>query len=115
MIRAPPGSTLFPYTTLFRSHDHILFLGWLFGILISALFVTCLAFGARRNDVVGPIKIPITIGGIIYLLIWSALVWSYRDYMNGNIDGRFLLLPIPLAWMIYGLLLFPALDPEIIA
>lgn len=101
------------YSTMLRGesgkerHEHILWLGWFFGVLISTLFVACLAFGARRNDVVGPIKVPIAIGGVIYLLIWSALVWSYRDFMNGNIDGRFLLLPIPLAWMVYGLWLFP--------
>src|SRR3712207_7555644 len=28
MIRRPPRSTLFPYTTLFRSRDHTLILGW---------------------------------------------------------------------------------------
>src|SRR3712207_9514789 len=34
MIRRPPRSTLFPYTTLFRSHA---FLGFLFGIDDSAV------------------------------------------------------------------------------
>src|SRR2546422_7410051 len=28
MIRRPPRSTLFPYTTLFRSRPHLLSLGW---------------------------------------------------------------------------------------
>ncbi len=102
------------YATLLRGesgkerHEHILWLGWFFGILVSTLFVACLAFGARRNDVVGPIKVPIAIGGVIYLIIWTVMVWTYRDYMNGSMDGRFLALPIPLAWMVYGFWLFPA-------
>ena len=89
-------------------HEHILLLGWFFGAIVSTLFVALLAFGARRNDIVGPIKIPLTIGGIIYVLIWTATVWSYRGYMNGDIEGRFLALPIPMAWMVYGTWFFPA-------
>lgn len=88
-------------------HGHILWLGWLFGTIIAVLFVTTLAFGARRNDVVGPIGKPILIGGIIYVLIWTAMVWTYSDYMKGNTEARFLLLPIPTAWMVYGYWLFP--------
>src|SRR5438874_8962860 len=41
MIRRPPRSTLFPYTTLFRSHDQLrLAYGWvliIFGILVRLL------------------------------------------------------------------------------
>ena len=88
-------------------HEGILWLGWLFGIFISTLFVSALAFGARRKDVVGPIKVPIAIGGVIYLLIWTAMVWTYRGFMNGDTEGRFLSLPIPTAWMVYGFWLFP--------
>lgn len=89
-------------------HDHILWLGWFFGVVVCTLFVSLLAFGARRNDEVGSIKIPFTIGGVIYVLIWSAMIWSYRGYMNGDTESRFLLLPIPTAWMVYGIWLFPA-------
>jgi hypothetical protein len=102
------------YSTMLRGgsgkdrHENILWLGWGFGAITCTMFVALLGFGARRKDVVGPIKIPITIGGIIYFLIWSALVWSYRGYMNGDTEGRFLALPYPTAWMIYGIWLFPA-------
>lgn len=101
------------YSTMLRGgsgkdrHDHVLWLGWFFGAVISTLFVSCLAFGARRKDVVGPLKVPIAIGGVIYVLIWTAIVWSYRGYMNGDTEGRFLALPIPTAWMVYGFWLFP--------
>src|SRR2546429_6884982 len=39
MIRRPPRSTLFPYTTLFRSNEPILSLmpGFVFGFLIDTL------------------------------------------------------------------------------
>src|SRR3712207_7642022 len=37
MIRRPPRSTLFPYTTLFRSHRclHLLASGWIWGTFIE--------------------------------------------------------------------------------
>lgn len=88
-------------------HDHILLLGWLFGTLITTLFVALLAFGTRRNDKVGPLRIPLTIGGVIYVLLWTAIIWSYRGYMNGDTESQFLLLPTPMAWMIYGFWMFP--------
>ena len=88
-------------------HGHILWLGWTFGALIAVMFVTALAFGARQNDQVGPIGKPIFIGGVIYVLIWTAMVWTYSGYMNGDNEGRFLFLPIPTAWMVYGYWGFP--------
>ncbi len=102
------------YPTMLRGgsgkerHEPILLRGWFFGVVVSTVFVACLAFGARRNGEVGPIKVPIAIGGVIYILIWTAMVWTYRGYMNGDTEGRFLLLPIPTAWMVYGFWLFPA-------
>src|SRR3712207_8504067 len=36
MIRRPPRSTLFPYTTLFRSQPHTSFTPWMYGIARNA-------------------------------------------------------------------------------
>src|SRR5256885_5039262 len=47
MIRRPPRSTLFPYTTLFRSHAFIEFGNRLFGALTIA--ATLLAWLAARR------------------------------------------------------------------
>lgn len=88
-------------------HSHILWLGWFFGAVISIFFVLVLAFGARQQDKVGDLAKPLFIGGIVYTLIWTAMVWTYADYMKGNTEGRFLLLPIPTAWMVYGYWLMP--------
>src|SRR5438270_5285751 len=41
MIRRPPSSTLFPYTTLFRSHGRD---------LLKAALQRCIALGYRRLD-----------------------------------------------------------------
>src|SRR5256885_15945296 len=43
MIRRPPRSTLFPYTTLFRSKD-LPRLGW----IIAAIYLICGAFRLAR-------------------------------------------------------------------
>src|SRR3712207_8441809 len=53
MIRRPPRSTLFPYTTLFRSSLLLRFIGYLFGTLLivwtgMALFAFPLA--VRQTD-----------------------------------------------------------------
>src|SRR3712207_7455551 len=40
MIRRPPRSTLFPYTTLFRSHDVFVSSAWACGYLALSLLFT---------------------------------------------------------------------------
>src|SRR5260370_31450988 len=47
MIRRPPRSTLFPYTTLFRSAVALLPLPQDHGSVGSAMAVTCAAFARR--------------------------------------------------------------------
>src|SRR3712207_6873765 len=66
MIRRPPRSTLFPYTTLFRSREHLaslialgvllpltLFLNWRLGLLLLILvlvFATLTGIVMRRSE-----------------------------------------------------------------
>src|SRR3989449_11235609 len=42
MIRRPPRSTLFPYTTLFRSHDYHLLETWEAGLVLTGTEVKSL-------------------------------------------------------------------------
>src|SRR5260370_32428326 len=71
MIRRPPRSTLFPYTTLFRSAVALLPLPQDHGSVGSAMAVTCAAFARRPpsyfrlpqsqqniEDVVAPFRLP---------------------------------------------------------
>src|SRR5260221_10928107 len=53
MIRRPPRSTLFPYTTLFRSHIVIIFDCEADGLLDTATEVWCVVF---KNTETGKIK-----------------------------------------------------------
>src|SRR5687768_17836408 len=46
MIRRPPRSTLFPYTTLFRSNSHFAGPGGFMRHVVSLLVVLCLAVGS---------------------------------------------------------------------
>src|SRR5256885_12809083 len=46
MIRRPPISPLFPYTTLFRSRDHVV--GFLFRFSLD--LVACICAGPRADD-----------------------------------------------------------------
>src|SRR3712207_8576065 len=53
MIRRPPRSTLFPYTTLFRSDSSLVLAAWMAAaerrdVIHGAKTVGCLARGARR-------------------------------------------------------------------
>src|SRR3712207_8974833 len=52
MIRRPPRSTLFPYTTLFRSFSMFRISGPGLMVLVTA-FVVAVIFAANQNDVVG--------------------------------------------------------------
>src|SRR5438093_6381205 len=54
MIRRPPRSTLFPYTTLFRSRQAVLERAYVVGVVVHRFLVArrlglCLLLGARRG------------------------------------------------------------------
>ena len=88
-------------------HAKVLWLGWGFGMLQIAFFLTCLAFGSRKHGRVGPFLKPIAIAGVIYAAIFTMMFVAYRGYANEDSHALFLALPIPTAWMIYGVWIFP--------
>ena len=83
-------------------HGRILWFGWAFGMLQIALFVALVAYGGQRNGRLGPLKVPILVGGILYAATFTAMVYAYQGYMLEKTHPIFLSLPVPTAWMIYG-------------
>lgn len=84
-------------------HQRVLWFGWAFGILQIAFFMCLLAYGGQRNGRLGPLRIPLLIGGIAYAATFTALVYAYQSYMLEQTHTMFLALPAPTAWMIYGI------------
>lgn len=83
-------------------HERILWLGWAFAMLQVILFVCLLAYGGQKQGRLGPLKIPLLVGGIVYAAIFTAMFYTYQGYMLEPSHAMFLSLPIPTAWMIYG-------------
>ena len=83
-------------------HGPILWIGLTFGLLQIVLFVCLLALGGQRQGKLGPLKIPLIVAGIVYAGVFIAMVVSYRGYMAEQDHATFLALPVPTAWMIYG-------------
>ena len=103
MIRRPPRSTLFPYTTLFRSFKNELIITIIFFVLISSFFTSFLTYNETRvgftlND---PIlnKLPsIDLTIFIFVFIYLSVLF-----------GLFILIKSPrqllFAFQIYSLVL----------
>ena len=83
-------------------HSRVLWLGWAFGMLQIAFFVCLLAFGGQKRGQLGPLGPPLIGGGILFAAIFTAMVYSYNNYMLEDQHAMVLSLPIPTAWMIYG-------------
>lgn len=88
-------------------HSRILWVGWLFGLCQIVLFIAALALGMRKENGLGPVKLPLVIGGVIFACIFTMLIYTYRGYMLGDSTGLIFGVPVPTAWMLYGIWLFP--------
>lgn len=88
-------------------HSRILWVGWFFGASQIVLFIATLALGMRKNGGLGPIKAPLLAGGAVFAIIFTLMVLSYRDYMLGEDVSLFWGFPVPTAWMVYGIWIFP--------
>src|SRR3712207_7281717 len=73
MIRRPPRSTLFPYTTLFRSED---------SVSLRALVLATVVVGALALAVVQAIAISSFL--LVVALLCAAYYVSYRRRYNDN-------------------------------
>ena len=88
-------------------HSRILWMGWVYGILMIAVFTACLMLGAKKGDRLGPLRKPLLVGGVLFAVVFTFLILSYRTYMNEDSHSLTLSLPRPTAWMLYGLWVFP--------
>ena len=82
-------------------------LGYLFGIGIICLFGVMLFIGSLKKGVMTSIGIPLLVGIVVYLVVFSLMVfshWSYAKHGGGDFS---LFMPKPTAWMIYGVWFVP--------
>lgn len=82
-------------------------LATVFGLSQVALFVVLLALGGRKQEKLGPLKVPLLVGGIFFAGAFLAMVLTYRSYVDATEHALFLGFPIPTAWMMYGVWLVP--------
>jgi len=90
-------------------HARTLWLGGAFGALQIAFFVGLVAFGGRRSDRLGRLTVPVLVVGGLYVATFVAMVFAYRAYAEGRVEGLVLSFPLPTALMLYGLWLVPLL------
>ena len=88
-------------------YERILWFGCAFGLLQILFFVCLLAFGGQRQGRLGPLKVPLMIGGIAYAATFISMVYAYQGYVHEQNHAMFLSLPVPTAWMVYGIWLVP--------
>jgi hypothetical protein len=87
-------------------HEKTIWVGWALGLCFVLFWTGLLAFGTARDGNIGPAKIPLIVGCVLFMGIITALIFFYRAFMNGD-HSTFLSLPKPLALMIYGIWPFP--------
>jgi len=84
-------------------------LAYFFGIGIIGIFGFVLFMGGRKKEVEIRKQVyrVLAIGLILYLLVYSAMVTSWWNYVETNSMEYFMGLPKPTAWMVFGMLLIP--------
>ncbi len=84
-------------------HGDVLSLGWVFGLLEIAVFVTCLALGARRGGKLGAMTVPLFVGGILMASVFSGLLWAYRSFLSASEPAFLGPFPAPTALLVIGM------------
>ena len=83
-------------------HERLFWPALAFGVLTLILMAALMDFGASRSEKLSSLVLPIAIGGVLWALIFSMIMFSYRNYMSEDSPGFFLALPTPTAWFVYG-------------
>lgn len=83
------------------------YLGYLFGLGIISLFGTMLFIGNRKKGQMTSISKPLIIGILIYIVVFSSMVFSHWSYSDNNGSDFILSMPKPTAWMILGVWFVP--------
>jgi hypothetical protein len=63
--------------------------------------------GITRKGNTGPARRPLFAGALLFVLIFTAMIVSYHGYMSDGTRSLVLGLPVPTAWMLYGVWAFP--------
>lgn len=84
-------------------HSQVLWLGWALGLAQVSLFVTLIAFGARRRADRGGLGRRLAAGAALYALTWTALVAAYRVTAANLEPALWLGFPAPTAVMLFGI------------
>jgi hypothetical protein len=88
-------------------HGHLEWLGWALATLIVVFAVSCLGLGVTRGGRTGPARLPLMVGALAYVLIFTAIFVSYHGYMTGETRSLILGHPISTALMFCGVWAFP--------
>ncbi len=108
----PAGVVHESFPSMFHSTDSYsdvtaIFIGSVFGIVSVIIFVIFLYIGIRQKEN-SQTKIRVwIIGLIIYLGIFIAGMIDYVNFTNSESIKLFLGFPLPTAWMLFGIYLFP--------
>ncbi|MCP5114367.1 MAG: hypothetical protein GY953_26355 [bacterium] len=88
-------------------HGHVFWIGAAMGVLMVVFPVACLALGMSRGGKAGPAWWPLLLGATMFALIFAAIFVSYREYMFAGSGSLVWGLPVPSAWVVYGVWAFP--------
>ena len=89
--------------------EAVLELGWAFGLAQVLFFTGLLALGARSRDGLRGLGPGLLAGGLVYAVIWTALVLTYRTYALSPDPVHFLGFPAPTAIMLFALYAAPGI------
>jgi hypothetical protein len=90
-------------------HAHLLWYGWVFGVLQISFFASLMAFGARKGQSLRRLGRPLLFGMAAHMAVWTLCVIAYRQYLSEPSHTLVLGLPVPTAIMLYGMWFTPAI------
>lgn len=88
-------------------HPRVIGVAWVFASFQILFCMSILATGMLKPGGLGRLKIPLAIGTALFLGIFFGLFYSYRNFLYAVDHELFLGVPIPTAWMLFGVWLFP--------
>ncbi len=85
----------------------VIWLGYAVGLLILGVMAVCVWIGLRKKETGTPLSRRVMIGFGGFALIFTGLTITYARYTGAADVPFFGGFPLPTAWMIYGMWLFP--------
>lgn len=88
-------------------YSHTRWLGYAFALILIVMFITLLYIGSLKNESSTGMARWVIIFGVIYTVVFSAMVFSNWSYVASPVDTFIGQMPKPTAWMIYIVWLSP--------